>query len=1196
LAGFAGLISGLSHDKHLKGRQFERVCRWYLENDPVFQHQIRKVWLWKDWLGRWGADAGIDLVAETHTGELWAVQAKAYAPSASVTKADIDTFLSESSRPQFALRLLVATTDHISHNAHRTIEAQEKPVRLVTASELGKAALDWPEHPDDLKAVPLPKNSPRPHQQAAIEDVLKGFGEAARGQLIMACGTGKTMVSMWVWEALEAPVALVVLPSISLLAQTVREWCVNARVEFDFLAVCSDESVTDSDLIVRSPSELPFATTTEAEQIAVFLAGGDERRRVIFSTYHSTPRIAEAVDGDQIDLVVADEAHRCAGRTDGGFATILDDEAIAARRRLFMTATPRFLAKSVKKAAEAADVEVVSMDDEAVFGPTFHKLTFGQAIAKDLLTDYQVAIIGVDDRRFLEMAENSSLVQHGAGKVTDARTLAAQAALLKGMAKYDLRRCVTFHSRVARARQFADSLGDVTDSLPPDERPVGRLWADHVSGAMRSASRDARLDRLRTLDDCDRGLLANARCLGEGVDVPSLDAVAFIDPRGSQIDIIQAVGRVIRNAEDKQAAVVVLPVFIPSHEDAEAALEDSAFFNVWRVLNALRAHDDVLSDELDALRTELGSADGRPQHPGKIHLDLPANVPAGFLAAFDARLLARTTSSWHYWYGCATRFAEQHGHLRVPSSRAKGERSSLGSWIEWQRGNYRRGVLAPDRIAALDALTAWSWEPYEATWDACMAALQAFLLREGHLTVPKSYLVDGRDLALWMANRRMDFRKGILVEEQIAQLEALHGWSWTPKHDRWDRSFMALQTFVEREGHSLVPQSWVESGLGLGRWVSAQRSRYRRGTLEPERVARLEGVLDWCWDGDEGNWQRNLAAVRRYLVREGHADVPANHVEDDLAIGNWVTCRRAEHRKGRLSSGRVAELEALRGWSWNPIVEQREAHLAALARYVGREGHARVPAKRQVDGLELGQWVRIQRQRYKTKRLERSRIAELEAFPGWSWAPDEDRWQANFSAMQAFAEREGTSAVPHSHDEAGVAIGKWAAYQRRLHRLGRLSSEHVHRLEQLPGWKWDSRRDQLWEANLRLLRRFANREGHARVPSDYVEGGVRLGGWVGHQREDHAAGRLDPLREASLERVSGWTWDPYEDAWQRATGALQRYVERESHARVPIGHTEDDVALGAWVSAQRQGYRAGRLSKARVDELGAIPGWVWSVH
>ena len=827
MVAFSELVSSLSHDRHLKGRQFERVCRWYLENDPVLQHQIRKVWLWKDWAGRWGADAGIDLVAETYAGDLWAVQAKAYASSAAVTKADIDTFLSESSRPQFSMRLLVATTDHISHNAHRTIEAQEKPVRLVTASELGKAALEWPNHPDDLKATPLPKNTPRPHQRTAITDVLKGFEESARGQLIMACGTGKTMVSMWVWEALDVSTALVVLPSISLLAQTVREWCANATSGFDFLAVCSDESVTDSDMIVRSPSELPFATTTVATRISAFLTGGEEQRRVIFSTYHSTPRIAEALGaGGQVDLIIADEAHRCAGRTDGGFATILDDEAIPACRRLFMTATPRYLTKSVKRAAEAADVEVVSMDDEVVFGPVFHKLTFGQAIAEDLLTDYQVAIVGVDDSRYLEMAEQAALVRHGAGRVTDARTLAAQAALLKGIAKHDLRRCVTFHSRVARAKHFADSLDDVADSLPAGERPSGELWADHVSGAMMSSTRDARLDRLRNLDGCDRGLLANARCLAEGVDVPALDALAFIDPRGSQVDIVQAVGRVIRKAPDKRRGTVLLPVFIGEEEDAVEAVSGSAFASVWAVLKALRAHDDVLADELNGLRIALGTH-GEIGRPSKILLDLPVSVSDDFVRAFDVRLVEETTQRWRAWYGLLQAFTERKGQARVPQHYDESG-LELGHWVGAQRRRFVSGKLDRDRVALLEALPGWTWDRHQDRWERGMEALRHFVEREGHTRVTLHHSESGFALGEWAANQRARFMIGKLDRDRVALLEALPGWTWDPPQFTWERGMEALRHFVEREGHARVPGRHVEGDCGARRMGAASAQGLRR--------------------------------------------------------------------------------------------------------------------------------------------------------------------------------------------------------------------------------------------------------------------------------------------------------------------------------------------------------------------------------
>jgi len=1073
------LVSRLSHDRHLKGRQFERVCKWYLQHDPVLKHQIGKVWLWKDWPGRWGADAGIDLIAETHTGDLWAVQVKAYAPSASVTKADIDTFLSESSRPEFGMRLLVATTDHISHNAHRTIEAQEKPVRLVTATELGKAELDWPEHPDDLKAKPLPRKKPRPHQRDAIKDVLKGFEESARGQLIMACGTGKTMVSLWVWEKLDVPTALVVLPSISLLAQTVREWCANARAEFDFLAVCSDESVTDSDLIVRSASELPFASTTDASEIAAFLAG-DGERRVIFSTYHSTPRIAEALDDDsQIDLIVADEAHRCAGRVVGGFSTILKDEEIPADRRLFMTATPRYLAPRVTRAAAERDVEVASMDDEAVFGPVFHKLTFGQAIAADLLTDYQVAIIGVEGREYQEMAEQAALVQQDGGKVTDARTLAAQAALLKGIAKYDLKRCVTFHSRVVRARQFADSLADVTTSLPAAERPSGDLWADHVSGAMASSSRDVRLNRLRNLDGCDRGLLANARCLAEGVDVPALDAIAFIDARGSQVDIVQAVGRAIRNSPDKLLGTVVLPVFIGEEDDPVEAVRDSAFDSIWNVLNALRAHDDVLGDELDASRENSGALGDAQGHPGKIRLDLPASVGPAFLRAFDAQLVKETTSCWHEWYGLVVQFARENGHLRIPSrsQNAQGVRSSLATWMETQRRLHRLGKLSNERAAKLEAIPQWSWEPHVDHWHLCYLALLEFGRENGHCNVPRGHPEAGPDAGTWASNRRADYRVrsglvnwmetqrrlhrlGKLSNERAAKLEAIPQWSWEPHVDHWHVCYLALLEFARENGHLRIPsRSQTAEGVrsGLVNWMVMQRRLHRLGKLSNERAAKLEAIPQWSWEPRSDRWEAGLSALKSYVTREHHALVPQDWTELDLNLGGWVSGQRSRHSRGTMPTRQVLALERVPGWSWGRGSGQWRRCMSALASFATREGHARPRAKHIEADVKLGTWVVGQRTAYRRGRLADARVRELEAFPGWSWDPIEDRRVAHLEALRRYVAREGHARVPAKRMEQGLPLGQWVRIQRSLHNDGRLDVCRQSELEKFPGWVWSVR-------------------------------------------------------------------------------------------------------------------------------------------
>jgi hypothetical protein len=292
--------------------------------------------------------------------------------------------------------------------------------------------------------------------------------------------------------------------------------------------------------------------------------------------------------------------------------------------------------------------------------------------------------------------------------VTNARALAGQIGLAKAIRAYDLRRTITFHSRVDAAQKFSRDLPAVLKWMPSSERPDGKLWSDYASGKMNSGERDRRLTQLSHLEDADRGLLANARCLAEGVDVPTLDGVAFIDPRRSEVDIIQAVGRAIRKAEAKKVGTIVLPVFIADTDDPETALADSAFKPVWDVLNALRAHDELLGEQLDALRQQLGRRDsGTLTLPKKIPVDLPRRVGADFAAAFRARLVTQTTASWEFWFGLLQKYVERERHALVPVSHIEGG-FNLGQWVNAQRT--RREEIGPGRREHLEAVPGWSWD------------------------------------------------------------------------------------------------------------------------------------------------------------------------------------------------------------------------------------------------------------------------------------------------------------------------------------------------------------------------------------------------------------------------------------------------------------------------------------------------------
>jgi superfamily II DNA or RNA helicase len=640
-------------------------------NAPQYRRKFKQVWLWNDWLERWGADKGIDLVALTKNDELWAIQAKAVHRDRSIPKSELDSFLSESNRPQFDYRLIIATTDDIGRNARDTIAGQEKSVGLVLRGDLLSADLRWPIRIGE-EPQPLPRKKPRPHQAAAIRQVVRGFRRHKRGRLIMACGSGKTLTALWIAEKLASRRTLVLVPSLSLIGQTLSEWGRNSAKAFDYLVVCSDATVVErhQDARVTSTSDLGVPVTTDAKAIRQFLNRKRGNPAVVFCTYQSSDCIAAAQQGGRglrprpqappFDLVLADEAHRCTGHAGSLFTTVLDAAKIKARKRLFMTATPRYFTERVKQRAAELEYELASMDDEARFGPVFHCLTFAEAIDQDLLTDYQVVIFGVTQAELAgqpfqadirQMAEDARLVRTRDGLETDARTLAAQVGLAKAMREHDLRKIITFHSSVAKARRFTDraapdSLPAVIERMSEKAKPSGQLWPEHISGHTPAGRRLTLLQNFGSLANGTRGILSNCACLGEGVDVPVLDSVAFIDPKRSMIDIIQAVGRVIRKAPDKCIGTVVIPVFVDESEDADHALSNSAFEPVWQVLKALRAHDERLADELDELRLRLGKRSpygGKIRLPAKIKVDVPTLLLKDFEQAFYVRTVEKTT-------------------------------------------------------------------------------------------------------------------------------------------------------------------------------------------------------------------------------------------------------------------------------------------------------------------------------------------------------------------------------------------------------------------------------------------------------------------------------------------------------------------------------------------------------------------------
>ncbi|MGO2191186.1 MAG: DEAD/DEAH box helicase [Brachybacterium sp.] len=630
-----------------QGTQFERFTASFLQTDPLWSAQFAKVWMWDQWPEKWGHDSGIDLVAERRDGGLTAIQCKFYAPSHRVSKGDLDKFLAASGRGGFTERLVVSTTTHWGATAEETIREQSVPVRRLGLEDFEQSRVDWATfNPETPTVLSLSGSSDlRPYQRTAIDDVVEGFETSDRGRLIMACGTGKTFTSLRLTEEYVGAggSVLFLVPSIALLSQALREWSNNTELGITAMAVCSDAKASRGKKATEDSAEisvvdLALPATTDPQRLAQRMrearVDGDGVR-VVFATYQSIDVVSQAqkIAGlEPFDLVVCDEAHRTTGATLAGteesaFVRVHDEEYLKADKRLYMTATPRIYDDASKSKAGKAQAVLASMDDEDVYGPEFYRLGFGDAVGMGMLTDYKVLILTVNQETVNE-AMQDAFAQDGELTLDDAtRLIGCWNGLAKrgdaehtfGLDAQPMRRAVAFARDIKSSKKVASQFTEVVSAYvenheAEDPGDVLSVEAKHVDGSMNSMERTELLDWLKQDTEGDTcRVLSNARCLSEGVDVPSLDAVMFLNPRRSVVDVVQSVGRVMRLAQGKKYGYIILPVVVPAGVEPEKALDDNKNFQVvWDVLQALRAHDerfDAMVNKVELNKTRDSKVD-----------------------------------------------------------------------------------------------------------------------------------------------------------------------------------------------------------------------------------------------------------------------------------------------------------------------------------------------------------------------------------------------------------------------------------------------------------------------------------------------------------------------------------------------------------------------------------------------------------
>ena len=596
-----------SFSEHDKGSRFEILMKNFLRTYPPYLGKFSDVWLWNDFPFKndfGGKDLGIDIVTKTCDENFWAVQCKFYAESSYIDKPAVDSFLATSSKifqgdKKFSARLLISTTNNFTDNAEKTLQNQDPEVLKISLTDLQNAAVDWDKLDAGIFGDDAVKKSRQllQHQIDAINSTKNYFLSNSRGKLIMACGTGKTYTSLKIAENIfPNGKILFLVPSISLLSQSLLEWATFSENIFNYICVCSDNTVSkNADEISRV--NLPMPATTDPEKISLrFYNFSHDKMSVIFSTYQSVEKVADAKIS--FDLIICDEAHRTTGYGEKAtqFTAIHSENFIHAEKRLYMTATPRLYKSDAKKKAADNDLELWSMDDENIYGDEIFHISFSDAIEKNLLSDYKVIVLTVSENAVPSeiqniIAENKILHLDDAAKLIGCVNALQKRSLNDFDENFSpLNKSVAFCQNITISKQISELFNALNMNVN----------SQHLDGTMSAAKRDEKLSWLKNADSCR--ILTNVRCLSEGVDVPSLDAILFLSPRKSKVEIVQAVGRVMRKNFGKKYGYIIIPVVVPIDKNPEDALESSKDFStVWDVLNALRAHDsrmDIFVEEI----------------------------------------------------------------------------------------------------------------------------------------------------------------------------------------------------------------------------------------------------------------------------------------------------------------------------------------------------------------------------------------------------------------------------------------------------------------------------------------------------------------------------------------------------------------------------------------------------------------------
>ena len=1108
----------LSKDKD--GKYFERkFVPWFLENDPVWKTIVKKVWLFEDYPHkkkcRWQrADEGTDIVMEDVDGNTWAIQCKNWNPEKTVIRhGDYDSFITDSENECVDKRLFITTQKKISKTIQNDINKKRniRPVHVILYNDFVESALDYPEKKSDLiKPYRRKLIVPFPYQTQLLNKLIPRLKKSERGQLIMACGTGKSYMGVWSKEKLKAKKTLILVPTLMLISDTFKNWLTTSKKIPRILCVCSDPSVTQNkmkdikyDALLESLDDVPFPVENDISKIKTFMNCEDDS--LIISTYDSSHLITKAQKSinHEFDLIIFDEAHNCVGLKDSKFNEALDNNNIKSQKRLFMTATQKIfsnkLRQYIKKKEETDEITpVVDMSDEAYFGPTCAEYSFSQAIKDKNLSDYKVVVVGVTDEELKnniskrELVKIKSLISSSKYIKHDMEYISILSALHKSIKKYNIRRLISFHSRQKWSRDFSKYIKDYNELI----NGKIRFNTNHIQGDIPTRLRLERLSILKDFEDYDCSIVSNARCLTEGINVPNLDAIAFIDPKQSPVDIVQAIGRAIRKSDSKKFGIIFLPLFInlgdfkkykKSKMDLSNFIKECpGYENTINLVQALKSHDERLVLQLNELRTKKGekpkSANGGKSLTNFV-FDLPTTISLDFTESLVTNLIDATTSSWYEMYGELKNFKNAHGHCNPPRS-LSGEKFNLGMWVSHQRSKRngsRQPALTQKQIGLLDELD-FIWDVADHEFDRGCEEYVSYISKHNSHGMNKNYITEtGFSLGSWVSNLREkhygitenNFNEKRLgnekkttfsaykesIQEEYERLVAIN-FVFDAREQRWMDKFYELEAFKIKYNHLDVPKTKNYNSLRI--WLDRQRSYMRKYEnsdvpiddneelkykFNRSRYDKLVNLgcnaivkkVDRSWD----EWIRILKMIYRKF---NTLKITKNQREElNLPdVKRWLFSQTEKFNKNKLSEAKQKVLTDL-GHIFNEHESQWMSMYNDLVVFEKHHKHTRVA----FSNGGLGGWVSTQRELKRKNKLSKDRIDLLNKI-GFDWDPLNNSWLSMYNELIEFKKENKHTRVSFSSG----GLGGWVSTQRRLKKKNKLSKDRIDLLNKIDfEWK-----------------------------------------------------------------------------------------------------------------------------------------------